>query len=258
MLWPIKDRPLTDVEVERMRLILSTYRDGSGQQMLRTGESMPGFRDFERATALVCGGYTPENKGVFDVLVPVPGGLPYGISCKSAVTQPAASQAAFMEMSNSAKKFADEFDRLDIDWTREPDFAGIATVDLVRSWHEACWEEVDLGTSRYLILAHDRRWTNFELLILTLDLYVANPRYDVEWFVEGRNKPSSIAGYINNDGVRHRLWQLYPNSGGQLKYYPPLSWMDWRSGKFELEEPPVRTIRERVEEYFPGQWPEDY
>ncbi|MDX6308448.1 MAG: hypothetical protein QOI06_1494 [Nocardioidaceae bacterium] len=243
-------------ELEQMRLILSTFRDGSGQVILKaSGESMPGFRDFERATAVVCGGTTAEDKGIFDVLIPVSGRLPYGVSCKMAVTQRALTHSSFMEMSNSAKKFADEFQRLGIDWTTQPDLAGRATVDLVSGWHSVLGGEVDLPGSRYLLLSHDRAWRNFQILCYSLNLKHANPRTGVKWRVEGRRTPSSVAGYVR-DGVRdHRLWQLYPNSGGQLKYYPLLEWAEWTSPSFTLEQPPVRSLLERVNEYFPGRWP---
>ncbi|MEU4473791.1 hypothetical protein [Micromonospora sp. NPDC023888] len=255
MAAPLRDRPLTDVEFERLRLILSTFRDGSGQVLVRsTGKSMPGFRDFERATAVVCGGETAEDKGIFDVLVPTSGWLPYGISCKMTVVQPAVNSSSFMELSNSAKKFADEFRRLDIDWTRDPAAAGLATVRLVTSWHRALAGEVDLEGSRFFVLSHDRQWRTFQVLVFPLDLELADPLREVMWCVEGRASPSSIAGYIDVDGRRHRLWQLFPNSGGQLKYYPPLGWADWISPPFRLEQPPVRTLQERAQDYFPGLW----
>lgn len=170
-----------------MRLILSTFRDGGGQVVLkRTGESMPGFRDFERTVAAVCGGQTREDKGVFDVLIPVDG-KPYGISCKMSSLQPFAHQAGFMELTNSAKKFAD-------------------------------------------------------------------PRTDIDWTVEGRKQPTTVNGYIQHNGRRHRLWQVYPNSGGQLKYYPPLTWATWSSEPFALERPPAESLPERAAEYFPKAW----
>lgn len=256
MSLPIRDRPLSEEELLKMRLLLSTFRDGSGQIILKgTGESMPGFRDFERATAVVCQGTTPENKGIFDVLVTTDAPLPFGISCKMAITQPAQNKASFMELSNSSKKFADEFARLGVDWTQQPSAAGEATVDLVTTWHTALGNEVDLTGSRFLVLSHDRAWRNFQLLCFPLNLQIADPRRDIEWRVEGRVGPSSISGYVQAGERNHRLWQLFPNSGGQLKYYPLLIWADWTSPVFALEQPPVRTLLERVEEYFPNQWP---
>ena len=46
------DRPPTTQEVEKLRLILSTFQDGSGQLALSDGRTLPGWRDFERALAL--------------------------------------------------------------------------------------------------------------------------------------------------------------------------------------------------------------
>lgn len=253
---PIKDRPLSASELERLRLILSTFRDGSGQIILKkTGASMPGFRDFERAVAVVCGGRGGEDKGIFDVVVPVSGRLPYGISCKMSSSQPIAQGSSFMELSNSAAKFRSELERLGIDWRVDPASAGPAVVDLVESWHRKVAAEVDLPSSRYLVLSHNKAWSDFQVLCYALDLHMADPRTQVRWEVEGRRQPTSLAGYISSGARRHRLWQFYPNSGGQLKYYPPLSWAEWRSPVFQLEQPPVKSLLERVEEYFPGRWP---
>lgn len=251
---PIRDRAMHADEVERMRLALSTFRDGSGQFVKSIGGYMPGYLDFERATALVCGGDTSEDKGIFDVSVPVPGGLPFGVSCKMSVSQPADHMASFMELSNSQKKFSDEFDRLGIDWRTEPEYAGPAVVELVTEWHKAVAQEFDILGSRYLVLSHDRKWEKFQLLCYPLDLTLADPYADVEWCNEGSG-PSSVAGYISRGQRRHRLWQLFQRSGGQLKYFPPLAWADWRSEPFYLEEPPIKSIVEKVDEYFPGMWP---
>ena len=216
---------------------------------------MPGFRDFERTVAAVCDGQTREDKGVFDVLVPVSAGdLPFGISCKMSRTQPGLHNASFMELTNSAKKFSDEFARLNLSWVHNPAMAGNAFVELVSGWHTILRHEVDVPRSVYLVLAHDAKWVNFELNCFPLNLKVANPSTDVEWTVEGTRAPTTINGYITDGGRRHRLWQLYPNSGGQLKYYPPLTWATWRSGTFKLELPPLESLHERAMEYFPALW----
>jgi hypothetical protein len=218
---------------------------------------MPNYLDFERATAFICGGVTSESKAIFDVIVPSPGALPYGISCKMASAQAERLEASFMEMSNSQKKFADEFARQGIDWRTEPDRAGPAIVDLVMSWHAQEMEHIDLDSSRYLVLAHSK-WSNFQLLCYTLDLAIADPRSDVVWVNEGGTdtNPSTVAGYITVGDRQHRLWQLYQRSGGQLKYYPLLEWAEWTSNIFQLEEPPITDLREKVETYFPGMWPD--
>ncbi|MFI5493525.1 hypothetical protein [Actinoplanes sp. NPDC051859] len=255
---PFRDRPLNAAEVERLRLALSTFRDGSGQYLGKLGLFMPDFLDFERATAMVCGGTTGENKGVFDVAVPTPDGLPIGVSCKMASVQPARLKSSFMELSNSKKKFDDEFARQGIIWQSQPKLAGPAIVKLVESWHSSLRHLYDLAGSRYFVLSHDARWENFQLLCFPLNLSIADPFNEVEWCNEGSDKnggPSTVAGYVNENGRSHRLWQLYQNSGGQLKYYPLLEWAEWVSPVFRLDMPPARNLREKIDEYFPGSWP---
>lgn len=256
---PLRDRPLSVDEIERMRLILSTFRDGGGQNILKkTGESMPGFRDFERATAAVCGGQTREDKGVFDVLVPTPGGgNPYGISCKMTAMRPPAHSSSFMELTNSAAKFAGEFRRLNVSWVHDPAMAGNAMVNLVSSWHDSLAGEIDVPNSAYLVLVHDAPWRRFQLHAFPLTLKTADPRTDVQWSV-GINRrtgsPSALRGTIDDNGRTHVLWELYPNSGGQCKYYPLLRWATMVSPEFHLEQPPQESLADRAKEYFPGLW----
>jgi hypothetical protein len=254
---PVRDRPFTRDELEKLRLLLSTFRDGSGQYLSRLEAFMPDYLAFERATALVCGGETTENKGIFDVLVP--GGnerSAFGISCKMAKQQPR-DRSWFMELSNSSKKFADAFDSAGVVWQNEPAAAGQIFVGLVEGWHYEVEGTVDVAASKYLLLVHDNSWGKFQVACMDLDLRKADPRTEVDWKVEGKDpaRPSSVAGYIEVDGKLHRLWQLFANSGGQLKYYPPIHWAEWATEVFTLETPPPRQLRDKVEEYWPGSWP---
>lgn len=63
---------ITSSQVEKIRLILSTYQDGSGQLALSGNKTLPGWRDFERAAAFVFQGSAQESKAIYDVLVPLP------------------------------------------------------------------------------------------------------------------------------------------------------------------------------------------
>jgi hypothetical protein len=45
-------------KIEKLRLILSTFQDGTGQLVFETGRSLPGWRDFERAAALAAINYS--------------------------------------------------------------------------------------------------------------------------------------------------------------------------------------------------------
>ncbi len=245
-----RDRPLSDGEREILRLALSSFRDGSGQTYLR-GQSWPGFRDYERSLAAVVGGVTPENKGVFDVSVPTADALPFGISCKMAVFPSARNRCSFMELSNAAAKFRDHLLALQITYASEPMLAGPAIIDLVSAWHAAEASAFDVAGSRFSVLSHDRKWDEFQILCFPLNLSIANPRGDIDWLHEGK----AINGYIDDAGRRHRLWQYYPTSGGQLKYYPLLDWADWMTPKFTLEQPPLVSPLEKAKRYFRPLWP---
>ncbi|ROR64830.1 hypothetical protein EDD26_0181 [Agrococcus jenensis] len=212
---------------------------------------MPGFRDFERAAAAVTYGYAREDKGIFDVWVPTHDGLPYGISCKMAALQPAKNESSFMELSNSAAKFHAALADRGIEWRLDPKAAGITLVDTVMSWHEAVAGEVDLAGSRYAILDHDKDWRVFSLKVFPLDLRTADPARHVRWEAVGKR----LDGYIYERGGEHRLWQWFADSGGQLKYYPPLSWGEWSSQSFTLEEAQPVSLRSRAIEYFGHLWP---
>ena len=69
-------------EIEKLRLLLSTFQDGTGQlaQKKDVG-TLPGWRDFERSVALAFGGEAQENKAIFDILIH-DGNTYRGISCK--------------------------------------------------------------------------------------------------------------------------------------------------------------------------------
>ena len=129
--------------------------------------------------------------------------------------------------------------------------AGPAIIDLVSSWHTLEAPAFDIAGSRFSVLAHDRKWEQFQILCFPLNLFIANPRGDVDWQHEGK----AINGYRDDRGRRHRLWQYYPTSGGELKYYPLLDWADWVTPKFTLEQPPLVSPLEKAQRYFGPLWP---
>ncbi|WKK71472.1 hypothetical protein Q0F99_19220 [Rathayibacter oskolensis] len=169
------------------------------------------------------------------------------------MTQPLKNESSFMELSNSAAKFHAALGYFGVDWRNRPQEAGPIIVDTVMSWHEAVADEVDLEGSRYAILDHDARWEVFSLKVFPLDLRTAHPVTQVEWIAE----PRRLDGFIYLNNRRHRLWQWYADSGGQLKYYPPLAWGEWSSPSFALELPPQVSLRSRAVEYFPQLWPRE-
>lgn len=66
-------RAPNDIELTRLRLLLSTFQDGTGMLAVDNNlATLPGWRDFERAVALTFGGVPSENKDVMDVRLPDP------------------------------------------------------------------------------------------------------------------------------------------------------------------------------------------
>lgn len=105
-------------EMERLRLALSVFQDGSGWERTRTkGQdeyiTYAGYRQFERVVAEVFGGIAPENKGIFDVLIRLPGASNtwHGVSCKMRNALKDARKAngrAYIELANAAGKFTEK------------------------------------------------------------------------------------------------------------------------------------------------------
>ncbi len=56
-------------QVEQIRLLMSTYQDGTGQLLIKDGTTLPNWRDFERSVATTFKGYAFENKGFLDVVI---------------------------------------------------------------------------------------------------------------------------------------------------------------------------------------------
>lgn len=257
---PLYQAALSPVEIEQVRLLLSTFCDGSGATTRHVPWTVPDYRDFERVVATVCQGRAPENKGIFDVYIAGPNGKPYGISCKMAGPgSPYSPHTAFIEMTNSSKKFLDAFLSRGYDWTRQATEAGATAVDLVMSWHEEVGGEVDLAGSSYLLLTHSNDWRTYRLAGFPLNLKIADPWTEINWKVvrhRTTGRPNSLHGYLNHGGEDHRVWELYPESGGQLKYRPLLEWATWKSDWFELEQPPLRDLVQQARNYFPARWPD--
>ena len=109
---------LNKEELERLRLALSVFQDGTGWETLRKPKKQggdrtyyAGYRQFERIVADVFGGIAPENKGIFDVFLPINStDTYYGISCKMRSELDKALKddgRVYIEMSNAAGEFMD-------------------------------------------------------------------------------------------------------------------------------------------------------
>ena len=175
-------------QVEKLRLILSTYQDGTGQLSAPDGMTSPGWRDFERAAAATFDGQAQESKHVFDVIVSSKTeNYVYGISCKmrGELTKSVdrvnrkgqqLKGRISMELSNSAKYFWTYLKARGIDesnYRKKPEETGIALVELVKSWHDVVSLErggkIDISKSFYLVLSWDRKGS-YQLHQFALDL----------------------------------------------------------------------------------------
>ena len=258
------DRPPTDRELERIRLCLSTYQDGSGMLAAGEGATLPGWRDFERAVAFALGGQASESKAIFDVVVPkcdAPGPH-YGISCKMRreLDRIDRDGRVTIEVSNSAGKFWDCLGALGIDqrnYKRQPGKVGPALVHLVRSWHEEDGKARDIMVAKscYLVLSWSKSG-DYQFHQYPLDLVASD---ELRWHCPPKaRKPRAKARRLCGDDKGGTLVEWYGESGGQLKFYPLGTDAKWQSDRFRLEPLPPgdRGIGAKAEQYFPDLWHE--
>lgn len=246
----------TKGQIERLRLILSIYQDGTGQLVFEPEKSLPGWRDFERSVALAFDGIAQESKAIFDVLIPISQDpeINIGISCKMRETLRTVERKGIVtiEVSNSAGQFWNGLRDAGIDdYSSNPDLAGKILLDLVESWHhEVSLEQggtVDVRKSFYLTLQWHKATGRYQLFQFPIQLPAPET---LSWEVRGRR----LAGCDNEDV----MIEWYGHSGGQLKYYPFADQAIWSSETFKLEPLPENDLeyglRRRVIEYFPDLW----
>ncbi len=264
---PFAERPPTEGEIERLRLVLSTYQDGTGM-LASGGATLPGWRDFERAVALTFGGVASENKDIFDVRLPDPyrAGVFFGVSCKMRreLHRLDRDGRVTIELSNSARKFWDHLNAKRIfqsNYRDYPSDVGMALIELVSQWHQdsglAQGGNVDLSKSCYLILSWSRDgWYQLHQFAITL------PEPDsLEWdfpTLADREGSRRVARHLRaTDSDGGAVFEWYGESGGQLKYYPLAENALWESSRFRLELIPSgqeHGILRKARTYFPSQW----
>lgn len=247
---PFVERPPTGAETERVRLILSTYQDGSG--MLKRGErTLPGWRDFERSVAAVFKGRTTESKWIYDVILQER----YGISCKMRKTlrNVETTGRVTIELSNAAGEFWHSVGKIGItqqNYQEYPDIVGETITQVVEGWHSqvsiASGGVIDNTHSFFLVLQWDERTGRYQLFQYPIDL--PDP-HALDWVVQGRR----LIGR-DRSGI---LVEWYGFSGGQLKYYPLANDAVWHSPPFQLQPLPDRIefgLHQKAELYFPDLW----
>lgn len=262
---------LTGKEMQRLRLALSIFQDGTGWETLKTTRTKSrkvityaGYRQFERVIADVFGGVAPEDKGIFDVLIPIRElGKHAGISCKMKAELRKAEKPdgrVYIELSNAAGGFTDAVvSKVGRDFQNQAESTGTALLDVVKSWHSTATGytgyEIDLAESSFLILLYDRQ-LNFKLYQYALDF--PNPA-NLKWSFPVPKRDNAqgsrrLTGHAPNGDLVVE-WYLY--SDGQLKYYPLASDAHWISQRFDLEPLPKRVksgIIARAKQYYPNFW----
>lgn len=254
----------TPREVERIRLILSTYQDGTGMLVQAKDKTLPGWRDFERAVALALGGEVRESKSIFDVLLPTnQPNINVGLSCKMRCELDRINRdgRVAMELSNSAGKFWAYLNAKGINqsnYKRRPADVGTALIELVHQWHDVLSTKrggnVDVESSSYLVLSWNKDgWYQLHQFSLQLP----NPQ-NLEWHVPQltRKGTETRARCLRGDDSAGTLIEWYGESGGQLKYYPLAQTAIWSSARFQLE--PLADAQQgmlaKVVAYFPNLW----
>ena len=255
---------LTASEVEKIRLILSTYQDGTGMLAPTERLTLPGWRDFERAVALALGGEAQESKYIFDVLLLMPDKkTKCGVSCKMRreLNRIDRDGRVTVEISNSAGKFWDYLNLQGINQTNYKERSaevGRALIHLIEKSYDAENLEyggiVDLSASYYLVLSWNKQgWYQLHQFSLAI------PNSEgINWYFPTVNNTSeTIARRLNGDDDTGTLFEWYGESGGQLKYYPLAKDAIWASERFQLE--PLREnieygILGKVATYFPELW----
>lgn len=251
---------------QKLRLILSTYQDGSGQLRVSENNTLPGWRDFERAVAIAFHGKAQESKSIFDVIVPNDG-WHYGISCKMRGTlrETIKKRYVSLELSNSAKQFWDAISGYQINeqtYRNHAALVGKALIERVQRWHDAAGTEsggnVVLAKSFYLTLSWDQRSEQYQLHQFRHTL--PDPTALVWDFPKSKRKGEVVEGSrLVGKQDEHRLLEWYGQSGGQLKYYPLTKDAIWQSDVFRLEPLPRQNdsqtvIMTKIQSYFPEQW----
>ncbi len=259
----LSPQPLTPQQVERIRLLLSTYQDGTGQKLKKHADTLPDWRHFERAVAVAMGGRGTENKGLFDVLMPAGSSSPFGISCKMRMELGTARRRGIVtvEVANAAGESWNELRAIGISTTPQmaerADEAGAAILNLAVRWAAAAKQahQLSLSASYFLVLL----WSNIlEYQLYQMSLVLPDPA-TLTWSVrastkEGKEESGCLVG---NLGER-RVIEWYGDSGGQLKYYPEVSEALWQSDVFRLEPLPFAEdgygTANKARTFFPELW----
>lgn len=263
---PFVQRPPTNHEIEKLRLLLSTYQDGTGMLKGKDQRTLPGWRDFERASALTFKGRAVESKFFVDVIFPLTDEPKtfYGIDCKMKKELRSAENRGiiYVEVTNAAKLLWSHLNSIGVteaNFRDEPELAGNGLIDAVETLKKSgsiAYPDgmISIEQSFFLVLLWD---DSGYYQLFQLPLKLPSPG-DLSWTCHiGRRRDGSETTRLVGSIDEHVLYEWYGESGGQLKYYPYISEVLWQSEKFRLEPLPSHVkegVIAKAEAYFPKQW----
>lgn len=264
---PFVHRPPSTKEIERLRLVLSTYQDGTGMERgVGQVRTLPGWRDFERACAIVFNGVAAENKYFLDIVLPLSSDPPvfYGLDCKMRreLRRVETRREIYVEVTNAAKLLWGHLNSIGINesnMAETPQLAGDALLDAIehlkhnsaRAYPQG---PIDISQSYYFVLLWDQIG-EYQLF----QLPIALPRPDDLVWAYHVNRRRNGAETTRLVGTLHSqtLYEWFGQSGGQFKYYSVTDSAIWHSAKFRLEPLPEDTeegIIAKARNYFPELW----
>ncbi len=252
-----------------LRLLLSTFRDGSGIEREPDNSTRANWRQMERCVAELLDSIGGEDKQIFDVIAldKADPTTAYGFSIKSKVLSKkdfdrlSDGARVYMEIANSPAKFwsaiksSHGLTENDFTHMRHPQEVGNTVIDLVSTWHSQ-------GKDDFEVSQHGKRLdlTNSRYLCISLSNELPSARrYQVHAFslnypptLTWRYKsPRCLSAYEPSDPDRPLL-DWYGLSGGQLKYYPRAVDAVYHSSVLTLVEPSRKfSIQDKARQLFP-------
>ena len=262
-------RPPTENDIAHIRMLMSVFGDGFGNQRDGSNGTRADWRQLERCIGEFVGSSGGEDKKIFDVLAPNESGMPiyYGLSVKSkqlptrSFTSLSNSGRVYMEIANSPAKFWDvireklELSEADFRSQRHPKEIGNLILSTIEDWHYAGKVEfesnnpgktLDIEKSCYFCISLGAPVRSTETPYQVHTFSLKYPK-DLLWRYRSDKCLSGFDPTLPDQAVID--W--YALSGGQLKYYPQAKISLFSSPPFTLLKPKIRSISDRAKEYFP-------
>jgi hypothetical protein len=265
-------RPPTYDEDKRLRLLLSTYRDGTGNQREKDNTTRASWREIERCVCELLSGGGGEDKHIFDLIAcdDADKSIGYGFSVKSKQLSKSSfsrlhvDSRVYMEIANSPAKFwgaikeEHGFNEEHFRNQQHSTQIGQTVIRTVVQWHaegKQSYEiahpgiKIDLKHSRYLCVSYSDDLPDlrkYQVHAFHLD-YMPN-------MIWKYTSSACLTGY-DPANPTERLIDWYGLSGGQLKYYPLAKTALYNSTVFTLLKPQKQlTILDKAKAYFPDEF----